>query len=135
MASDRLWGDRDKGKIVVLDSSAAMMPFEFMIDLEDELTRILGKFHIVVPSSVFDELVRLSKKGRGRKIRLAKPALNLIKNYEKVETFENADDAVLNLALKFNGIVVTNDKELRRRVKERSLKTIYLRSKHTLVLE
>ena len=42
MASDRIRRNRSKERVVVLDSSAAMMPFEFMIDLEDELTQILG---------------------------------------------------------------------------------------------
>ncbi len=135
MASYRIRGNRAEGRIVVLDSSAAMMPFEFLIDLEDELTRILGKFRIVVPSSVYDELVFLSKEGKGRKKRLAKPALDLIKNYEKIKTFENADDSVLSLALKMNGIVLTNDKELRKKVRENNLNTIYLRGKQRLVLE
>ena len=135
MASDRIRRNRSKERVVVLDSSAAMMPFEFMIDLEDELIRILGKFHIIVTSSVYDELVFLSKEGGGRKKRLAKPALELIKDYEKIKTVGNADDSVLNLAVQMDGIVLTNDKELRKRVKEKNLKTIYLRGKQKLVLE
>jgi len=134
MASNRIRGSRDTTK-VILDSSAAMMPFEFMIDLEKGLSRILGSFEIVVPSSVYRELVFLSKNGKGRKKRLAKPALDLIKNYWVVDTKADADDAVLNLALKLHGIVLTNDKELRKRAKQKSLKTIYLRGKHKLVLE
>ena len=39
MASNRLWDNRD-GKIVILDSSAIMMCFEFSIDLENELNKI-----------------------------------------------------------------------------------------------
>ena len=134
MASDRLRGSRATTK-VVLDSSAAMMPFEFMIDLESELSRILGSFKILVPSSVYNELVFLKEHGKGRKKRLAKPALDLIKNYEIVETKAEADDAVLDLANKLNGIVFTNDKELRKRAKENNLKTIFLRGKQKLVLE
>ncbi len=134
MASDRL-RERKNRSIVVLDSSAAMMPFEFLVDLEKGLTRLLGKFRIIVSSSVLNELIFLTEKGSGRKKRFAKPALDLIKDYEVVDTNKNADDSVLELAVKMDGIVFTNDKELRKRAKKNSLKTIYLRGKNRLVLE
>ncbi len=133
MASDRLWRNRNT-RIVVLDTSAAMIPFEFLLDIEDELTRILGKYKIVVPSSVYDELLCLSDRGKGRKKRFAKQALNLIKDYEKIDTDGIADDDVLKVALDLKGIVFTNDRELRKRAKKNSLKTIYLRSKKKLEL-
>ena len=134
MASDRLWEYREE-KAVILDSSAVMMLFEFSIGLEDELTRLLGKFHIVVPRPIFEELKLLSEKGKGKKKLIAKPSLELIKKYEIVNAEGNGDDAVLNLAKKLSGIVITNDRELRKRVKESSLQTIYLRGKGRLVLE
>ena len=134
MASNRLREDRN-GKTVILDSSAVMMLFEFSIGLEDELTRLLGKFHIIVPSPIVEELKLLSEKGKGKKKLIAKPSLELIKKYEIVNAEGNGDDAVLMLAKKFNGIVITNDRELRKRVKESSLQTIYLRGKSRLVLE
>ncbi len=64
MASYRVRGDSIH-KTVILDSSALMMCFEFSIDLEKELTRLLGSYHIVVPSSIVKELESLSKKGAG----------------------------------------------------------------------
>ena len=134
MASNRLREDRN-GKTVILDSSAVMMLFEFSIDLEDELTRLLGKFRIIVPSPIVEELKLLSEKGKGKKKLIAKPSLELIKKYEIVNAEGNGDDAVLMLAKKLNGIVITNDRELRKRVKESSLQTIYLRGKSRLVLD
>jgi len=134
MASNRLREDRN-GKTVILDSSAVMMLFEFSIDLEDELTRLLGKFRIIVPSPIVEELKLLSEKGKGKKKLIAKPSLELIKKYEIVDEGGNGDDAVLMLAKKLNGIVITNDRELRKRVKESSLQTIYLRGKSRLVLD
>ena len=133
MASDRIRGNRN-GTIVVLDSSAAMMPFEFLVDLKDELTRLLGKYKIIVPSSVYEELLFLSKKGKGRKKRLAVPALELIKNYDRINTDGKADDDVLKLAIKYDALVCTNDRELRKRAKKNSLKTVFLRSKKRLEL-
>jgi len=134
MASDRLRRN-PKEKRVILDSSSIMMLFEHSIELEDELTRLLGKVEIIVPRPIINELIYLSKNGKGRKKRLAKPALDLIKDYKVIESEGKGDDSVLYLAKKLHAVVVTNDKELRNRVKEESLKTVYLRGKKRLVLD
>ena len=136
MASNRLWRNRD-GKIVILDSSAIMMLFEFSIDLEQELTRLLGKYRIVVPKPIVKELEFLSKYGKGKKKIIAKPALILLKKYEivNVEKDVDGDEAVFQLAKKLQGTVFTNDKDLRKRIRDASLHSIYLRGKKKLVLE
>ena len=134
MASDRLRGDK-KEKTVILDSSAVMMLFEFSIDLEDELTRLLGGYHVILPRPIVDELRFLSEHRKGKKRQNAKAALELIKKYEIADEKETGDNAVLHLAQRLNGIIITNDRELRKRAKEVSLKTIYLRSKNKLVLD
>ena len=134
MASDRLWRNPQE-ETVILDSSAIMMLFEYSINLEDELTRLLGKVKILIPKPIVDELIFLSENGKGRKKRLAKPALELIKNYKIIESEGTGDDSVLFLAKRLHAVVVTNDKELRNRIKEESLKTIFLRGKKRLVLD
>ena len=136
MASDRIRRDR-KGKIVILDSSAIFMFFEFSIGFESELTRLLGKYHIVIPKPIFDEIKLLAEKGKGKKKLIAKPALQLIEGFEIVDAddVQSGDDAVLYLAKKLSGFVMTNDRELRNRVKAASLHTIFLRSKKHLVLD
>jgi len=132
MAPDRIWRNR-AGKIVILDSSAILMLFEYSINLDSELTRLLGKYHIIIPRQIIEELKILQEKGKGKKKQNAKPALKLIKNYKAVSIeAKNADDAIVNLAQKTNGIVVTNDQELRDRIKKFSLKIIYLRGKNKL---
>ena len=134
MASDRIWKN-PKEKTVILDSSALMMPFEYSVNLEDELTRLLGKFQILIPKPIVEELISLSKIGKGRKKRLAKSALVFIKNYNIIDSEGKGDDSVLFLAKKYQGIVVTNDRDLRNRVKKSSLQTIFLRGKKKLFLE
>ena len=134
MASNRIWRN-PKETTVILDSNAIMMLFEHSIDLEDELTRLLGKVKILVPRPIFDELIYLSEYGKGRKKRLAKPALEIIKNYDILESEGKGDDSVLFLAKKLQAVVVTNDKELRNRIKEESLVIVYLRGKKRLVLD
>jgi rRNA-processing protein FCF1 len=133
MASDWLRGDRDR--IVILDSNAIMMLFEFSINLEDEITALLGKYKIIIPKSVYNELKFLSESGKGKKRFKAKPSLQLIKKYEIYDNEGKGDNAIVELAKKLNCIVVTNDKELRDRLRKLSLHTIYLRNKSKLVLE
>ena len=135
MASNRLWGDRIH-KTVILDSSAILMLFEFAIDLEKELTRLLGNYCIVVPTPIVRELEFLSENGTGKKKMKAKASLKLIKKYDAIDMEgRNGDNSVLELAKKINGIVVTNDRELRNRVKEMSLSVIFLRAKKKLVMD
>jgi len=113
-----------------------MMLFEFSIDLEDELTRLLGLCHIVVPKPILRELTFLSEKGMGNKNIKARAALKLIEKYDTVEVKEKTgDDAVLTLAKQTGGIVVTNDRELRKRLKEQSLSVVFLRAKKRLMIE
>jgi len=133
MASDWLRQDRDT--IILLDSNAVMMPFEFSIDLEGELTRLFGKFKIIIPKPVINELKFLSEHGKGRKKLIAKPALKLIEKYDIVDAEGFGDKAIINLAKKLNSIVLTNDKKLRDKLKKLSLHTVYLRGKSKLVLE
>lgn len=135
MASDRLWGDKIH-KTVILDSSAVLMLFEFSIDLEKELTRLLGNYSIVIPTPIVRELKLLSDNRRGEKKAKAKASLKLIKKYDAIDVDEmGGDDSILELAKKINGIVVTNDRELRDRLKKMSLSVIFLRAKKKLVME
>ena len=66
MASDRIWGNRSE-KTVILDSNAVMMLFEFQINLEDELVKLIGKNKIIIPKTIIGELDFLSKNGKGKK--------------------------------------------------------------------
>ena len=136
MASNRLRGNR-KEKTVILDSSAIMMLFEFSIDLDDELNRLLGKHKVVVPIAVINELKFLSQNSKGKTSYKAKASLELVKKYEtvKLDVDIKADDAVFGLARKLDGVVVTNDIGLKKRLRTANLHVVYLRGKKKLVLE
>ena len=65
-----------------------------------------------------------------------KTFLEMIKNYETVTEDERCvDDSVVNAAIKIDGIVFTNDKELRKKLREKSIPVIFLRAKKKLELE
>jgi len=133
MAFDRVWGDKIH-KTVILDSSAILMFFEFSIDWEKELGRLLGGYHLVVPTAVVQELQILATRNVGQK--KAAAALKLIAKYDTfAQEADTADEALMKIAEKTQGIVVTNDIELRDRLKNRGLPVIFLRGKKKLVLD
>jgi rRNA-processing protein FCF1 len=114
-------------KAVVLDANALLMPFQFRMNLDKEISRLLGEIRVLVPSSVLHEISRL-------KTREAKAAMALARKYEVVETELAGDDGVLDVAVRNEAAVVTNDRELMSRLKEVGLPVVRLRSERYLVL-
>lgn len=116
--------------IVILDTNALLMPFQFKINLDSELRRLLGDLDVMIPSSVMGELRKLTDTNRN-----AKAALALAEKYAIVEVEGSGDDSLIQLAYEIKGIVVTNDKKLIERLKESKIPVIFLRSRTHLVLE
>lgn len=115
-------------KAVVLDANALLMPFQFRVNIDIELKRLLGEMPIFVPSSVLGELSGLADKS-------AKAALSLARRYQIVETELRGDDAVLSIAEQRSAAVLTNDRELIRRLRERGIPVVRLRGERYLVLD
>jgi rRNA-processing protein FCF1 len=112
------------------------MPFEFSIDLERELLRLVGSYKIIIPTPIVKELKILSEKGKGEKKIKAKVGLKLIEDFQTFPVEEvDGDTSVILTAKKTKGIVVTNDKYLKKRLKKISIPVIFLRAKKKLILE
>ncbi len=109
---------------VILDANSLLMPFQFSLNLDKEIKRLVGNAQIYVPSSVADELASLDNKA----------ALELSEKYRKVHVEKGGDEGVLEAARKLDGVVVTNDKELKERVLEQGNPVAFLRSKSHLEL-
>lgn len=114
-------------KALVIDANGLLMPFQFRLNLDLEITRLLGEVPILVPDSVLGELGRLGTKE-------AKAALALARKYEVVVTEHSGDDAVIDVAERHSGAVLTNDRELIERLKERAIPILRLRSGRFLIL-
>ena len=119
-----------------MDTNALMLPYQFGINLEKELTRLLGMCRIIVPVTVVEEMERLAEKG-GKVGRAAQLGLSIIKKrgFRLMETENRGDDGVIETALKMEAAIVTNDKELKKKAKELQLPIIYLREGEKLELE
>jgi rRNA-processing protein FCF1 len=113
---------------VIIDTNALIMQVEYKIDFESELMSLLGSFEILIPMTVLNELKNIKDKH-------AKPALKLAQKYRIIESIKRGDDAILNLALKLNAIVVTNDRELRKRLLEKGQKVVYVRQRSYLAMD
>lgn len=108
---------------VILDTNALMMPFKKNIDIENSLIEILGNYEIIVLSSVINELKNLVKKGSWQ----AKSALMFAKRYKILDVKEKGDFAIITTAVKLKAVVVTNDKNLRKELRENGINVITLR--------
>ncbi|UCG68998.1 MAG: twitching motility protein PilT [Thermoplasmata archaeon] len=113
---------------VILDTNALLMMFEYRINLEDELTGLLGTYEILIPTAVLHELRYLQNSQ-------AKAAYKFAERYRTIESVNKGDEAILSLAIKLNAVVVTNDRELRRRLKENELRVIYIRQRSYLAMD
>jgi len=113
---------------VILDTNALLMPFEIRMNLDLAVMRLIGECRMIVPGPMIGELKRLDHK-------YARAALELARKYESIPTSVTGDDAVVELALTTGGYVLTNDKELRSRLRKLKIPLIYLRSHDHLVTE
>ncbi len=116
-------------KIVIADSNALLMPFKNSINIDSELAGILGSYKIMVPAPIIGELKKLSDK-----IPEAKIALKLAMTKELVETETMGDASVIEAAVKMDGIVLTNDRELIGIALKQRIPVIRMMGKKRLVL-
>jgi rRNA-processing protein FCF1 len=113
---------------VILDTNALLMPFQFGINLTSELDRLLGQCEVYVPSSVLKELKKL------KPAKMAREGESMAARFEVFETDETGDQAIVAVAEELKCVVVTNDKELIKILKERNIPVVYLRSRTHLEL-
>lgn len=121
---------------VILDANFLMIPENYGVDIFTELDRILDKkYKVVIPEVVTEELENLKEGGSPSERRAAKVALELSSRGEKVPSEEPADKEIMRLAQEKNCVVATNDKNLRKKLREKGISTILLRQKTHLNTE
>ncbi|MDN5357996.1 MAG: uncharacterized protein PWR17_1165 [Candidatus Methanomethylophilaceae archaeon] len=113
---------------VILDTNALLMPFEVRLNLDLAVREVLGDVHFIVPGPIIGELKRLEHK-------FAPAALELARRYEIIQTSSSGDASVLELAKSTGAYVLTNDKELRSKLRKAGIPVMYLRSGTHLVVD
>lgn len=121
---------------VLMDANALMIPFQFHVNVEAEVERVVeGDYEIKVPSSVIEELEDLTDELSGQDQWAAKMALKLAGNFTEIDTDAQGDPGILELAETEEAVVVTNDRLLRARLRAKNIPVLFLRSKAYLALE
>jgi len=124
---------------VILDSNFLFVPFQFKIDVFQELDRLLGKAEPVILTTTLEEIEALARKRSPRMGKQASAALGLAKKCETVEAEkkpnESYDDVVLRTAKELNCPVATNDANLRKKLREAEVTVVYVRQKSHLEIE
>jgi len=125
---------------VILDSNALFVPLQFRFDVFGELERLLSRrFELVLLSVVKRELEILAEKGTPKMRRDACCALKFAERCTLVEVDASAsaltDDVIVDVAREWGAVVFTNDKVLRKRLRDISVPVIYVRQKSRLEID
>jgi len=127
--------------IVVLDTNILTVPAQFSVDIFAESERVVERrLEFVVLKSVIQELERkLEDAVRTEKFKF-RIALDFIERctiigLDEITSAKSVDDQVLEYALSVNGIVATNDKELREKSLQRGVPVLFMRGKKRLELQ
>lgn len=120
---------------VVLDSNFLLLPFQFGVDIFEELKRILDmKYEVYVTDGVIRELEGLSR-AKSMEGVWAKAALKSASGLKRISSEEfDVDEALAGLASK-EVLICTNDKALKERIRKKRAPVIYLRQRKYLALE
>jgi rRNA-processing protein FCF1 len=124
---------------VILDSNFLMIPFQFNLDVFQEIEYLLQKkVDFIVPSGVKSELTGISARG-GEGAAEASLALQLASRCRVVEVSldpgETVDDAIVKASQKLGAVVATTDVELKTRLKTLKVPVVYLRDKSKLEVD
>ena len=125
---------------VILDSNALFVPLQFKIDIFDCLERLLERnFELILLSPIKRELEALAKKGSPKMRKNAYYALKLAQKCKHVEVeapnSTPIDDIIVKIAREWKTPVFTNDRQLRKRLRDISVPVIYVREKSRLEID
>ncbi|MFP4005467.1 MAG: PIN domain-containing protein [Candidatus Hadarchaeia archaeon] len=113
---------------LVLDTNILMTPERWGVDIFKEFERLVDKeYKLIVPEAVIKELEDLKEIGETKEKKAAKIGLELASKAKEIPSKKPADEKILRLSEKRKCIVATNDKELKKALRERGVPVIYLR--------
>lgn len=125
-------------KKILLDTNFLLIPAVFKVDIFTELQRICDfKYKVYILDKSIKELQKIVEKQKGKHREAAKLALILIK-FKKTgiistKSRKSVDDILYELAGKGKDVIIaTQDKKLRKKIKNKGGKAIILRKKQYL---
>jgi rRNA-processing protein FCF1 len=127
----------EKALKIIFDSNTLFVPLQFKIDIFEELRTLLKRnFEPILLMPVLRELEELANKGSTKMRRNASYALKLAEKCKLVDVSEEGvfspDDVIVKTAREWNCPVFTNDRRLRKRLRDINVPVIYVRQKSRL---
>lgn len=126
--------------LIILDSNALLVPLNFKIDIYEELKKLLNAhFELVLLSPIRQELENLANKGSPKMRKNASYALKLAQKCKSVHINHDeeslTDDVIVETARKWHCLVFTNDRQLRKRLRDINVPVVYVRQKSRLEID
>jgi len=122
-------------KKVILDTNFLLIPIQFGVDIFSEIDDLVLEDHkLLVLDKSIDELKGIIETQKGTSRQAAKLALQLLEckgSILETNSKDYADDVIVNLA-DDETIVCTQDRELRKRVKEKKARIIGMKQQNYL---
>lgn len=123
-------------QIIIPDTNILMAIGQFKIDIFSEIERAADfNYEIKVLDKTLGELEKIKEKGKGKDKAAAKLALAIIKKkkIKKIKTKEGTVDDILVELAGEGALVATQDKELKKRIKEAGGQVMTIRQGKRLV--
>ncbi len=117
---------------VLLDTNALLMPFQFGLNPYKQLKELIPNTKIITLQECVDELKKIRPRSWESVIKLGlSNGLIIKKSTTKAST---VDDLIVKESLKNKYIVLTQDKELKKKLLNKSLRLVVMRQKKYLEL-
>jgi hypothetical protein len=126
-------------KIVLLDTNFMLIPGQFRVDIFSEIRRVCDfDYTLAVLDRCLEELGNLAKKGAKKDREAAILAVRLLKRKDlkiiRTKSNKPVDDLLADYAER-GAIIATQDSALKKNIKDRNGRIIFLRSKKFLQME
>jgi len=120
---------------IVFDTSFLIQVIELFS--YDKLIDRFREWEFLIPESVYNELLSLSKSGAYSKRSKAGYILNILKKHECFKiiksAYDNPDKDVVYLALRESAVLATGDRRIRRQAKLSGIKVLYFRNSYPII--
>jgi hypothetical protein len=125
---------------VIVDTNVLFAPLQLRVDVFDELKKTLNRnFELILLSSVKKELESIVQTASTKTRKQAAYALTLASNCKLIENHAcprtTTDEVIVEKAKEMKAIVFTNDKHLRKRLRDINVPVVYVRQKKRLAID
>jgi len=118
---------------VILDTNFIISSLKFGISLDSIGDLVTRKHRVVVPTNVIGELKSLELSGKDERIR--RMALKLSYHYDTICLYGTVDDSIIEYSKENEALVATNDRELRKILRNNGVNVVYIRNRRYYAID